>query len=243
MPEATNQLEILVKLFQHKQHADDFRKGIVFAKPLSYFQKLEGQHGISDPFEGSMYSDEKGIVKIGISPDKMVDITSSLQGPVRFRRINHVNIVCFHLWRIPILMTNNTEPLLDNQKAKEGIPIQLQEEFGSHLVVIHNMVEFINRVKTAVEQLYANNCVLNYRGDRITYEDHKPIVSVNSNSLTAAFYKRKKFAYQNEYRMAFELPAIKQKEERPFKFNIGNIEDITMADNSNQQFEFCVVTK
>ena len=243
MSESTNQLEVLVKVFRHKEHADQFRKGILYSNPLSYFQGLEGQHGIADPFEGSMYSSENGVIKIASESGKMVDITPFLLGPVRFRRINHVNVICFHLWKTPVLVSSNTELSMDTETAVAQIPERLQEEFGSHLVIIHKMDKFINRVKAALEQLYINKDASNYMGDKVVYEDHKPIASMKSNSLGAAFYKRKKYAYQSEYRIAFELSAIDQEGGVPFKLDIGNIEDITLGGNSSQKFEFCAMSR
>ncbi len=135
MSEQLQHLEIPVKLFQEKQYADEFRKGNLYANPLSYFQKVEQKDGIADPFEGSVYSGKDGIFKIGPSQDELVDITRHLIDPVRFQGINYINVVCFHLWETPYLQTY-TDTEVPEETTIIKLPKRIQTEFGPHMVAI-----------------------------------------------------------------------------------------------------------
>lgn len=233
----------MVKLFRLQKHADAFRKGILYASPLSCFQQMENQQGISDPFEGSIWSGPDTIFEIGNAPDKMVDITPFLRGPIRFQGINYVNVVCFHLLKTPFFYSDDADPLTDEVIGKVNIPVRLQNEFGSYLVVIPNMTEFIRRAKAKLQHLYETRKIAHFRGDKVIYKNHHPIMWGSNDALEAAFYKREAYAYQNEYRIAVEPSKISRRTGDPIKINIGNIEDITIASDSSQNFEICAKPK
>lgn len=233
MAEEPKPLELLVKLFQEKQHADEFRKGNLYANPLSYFQKMEKKDGIADPFEGSVYSGKDSIFKIGPSQGELVDITPHLIGPVRLQRVNHVNVICFHLWKTPFFQSNNAIPLDNPIETEIEIPRRIQDEFGPYMILIHNTAEFIDRVEKEIRKQYIANKFYKCMHGMVAYKDNFPISWEEQSAMHSAFYKREKYAYQNEYRIAIELTNITKKGGSPLRFNIGSLEDITNEYMSN----------
>ena len=232
----TDSVFLLTKMFQNQQYANDFRNGKLFANSLSYFQNMETQGGQADPDEGATWSGENDILTLSFSPNDSISITrDDLMEPMKFQRINHVNVVCFHAWKLPIIKTSELPSTSDRVTRELQIPKRLQREFGDYAVVICNRNEFFNRIQRELNRQYLNGDVTSFKAGLVQYADYRPLYwdiygpDVTQNKfLNAAFHKRASYKYQEEYRIAIERRFV-VKGGAPCVLNIGDISDITMS--------------
>ncbi len=225
----TNRPKILMKMFSNQRHADQFCRGQLYANPLSYFQRLKGQKGQADPDEGSHWSGEDGVLTLWTDPSNKVSLgRDDLLGPIRFQMINHVNVVCFHVWTPPDELSNKLLSNVDGEALPYRMPQRLQREFGDHLVAIHDCPEFLDRLNSALFRQYISGDFTRARRGKVQYQDHQPVLLSDPHSLTAAFYKGMEFQHQSEYRVAFERRNA-PRGGAPCTLDIGDIRDITMS--------------
>ena len=227
----TNRPEILMKIFKHQQHADAFRRGKLYANPLRYFQQLEGQNGQADPDEGSSWSGEDGVLTLWSSSEpsnKVIFGRDDLLKPIGFQMLNHINVVCFHVWTPPDELSNKLLSNIDGEPLPYQMPQRLQREFGDHLVAIHNCPEFLDRLNRALLRQYISGDFTRARQGKVQYQDHQPVFLSDPYSLEAAFYKGTRFQYQSEYRVAFERRDV-PRGGHPDTLDIGDKRDITVS--------------
>ena len=227
----TNSPEVIMKMFQNQKHAEAFCQGELYAKPLSYFQKLEGQDGQADPDEGSYWSGQNAVLTLWPDPsDKITIRRDDLMRPIRFQMLNHVNVVCFHIWTPPDELSNKLLLNVGGEAIPYQMPQRLQREFGDHLVVVHDCSEFLDRLNSALHRQYISGNFTRTGQGRVQYQDHQPVfLSLSaSHSLDAAFCKGTRFQYQSEYRVAFERRNA-PRGGAPHTLDIGDIRNITMS--------------
>ena len=236
----SKKMHILMKMFKYKEYADDFRMGKLFANTLDYFQKLEGEEGQGDPYEGAMWSSEHDILTL-MTPAGPFKITPDLlEHYLSFQRINHVNVVCFCEFRLPVEVVYGILSTPAEFMNEVPIPQKLQYDFGPHMVVIRDRAEFENRVNRELRKQTIMGHVKAFGQRPVQYEDYQPkfwdmvgIGAAGNNFLKPAFFKRSSFSYQSEYRIAFERDSILPTG-GPYTLNIGDIRDITFyAKTSN----------
>lgn len=221
--------KIMMKMFQNQQYADEFRRGKLYANPLTYFQQLEAQNGQADPDEGSHWSGEDGVLTLWTDPsDKVTLGRDDLLGPIRFQMLNHINVVCFHVWTPPDELSNKLLSNVGGEAIPYQMPQRLQREFGDHLVAIRDCPEFLDRLNSALLRQYLSGDFTRARRGKVQYQDHQPVFLSDPYSLEAAFYKGTRFQYQSEYRVAFERRDA-PRGGTPHTLDIGDIRDITMS--------------
>lgn len=230
-------------MFKEQQYADEFREGKLFANPLSYFQKIEAQEGQFDADEGSTWTGEDDILTLSSKSMGSIDITNDdLAEPMRIQQINHVNVICFHEWKLPITKINELPADLGEQTVNIQIPKRLKNEFGDSAVIVANRNKFYNRLGQELARQRIKGNITAHRKGWVQYADHKPLFWDIQNSLDAAFYKNTRYSYQREYRVAFERRFI-IRGGTPYTLNIGDIKDITIAISTSDVLNLRISTK
>ncbi|MFC1507836.1 hypothetical protein ACFL5R_01190 [Pseudomonadota bacterium] len=210
----------LVKIFDDKKYATDFVSGKLFANRLSYFRKLEEAEGANrgDRHEGVVSWLQPDQVQIVINGRTLTD----LAGPVSIKKNwhDHLNVFCIYAAHSGDFKSITHENLADFKKQLE-IPDDCLK-LGKHAVLVTNFTQFIERVKSAVQE---NNYGLN--AGLVDYYNSETF-SGNFTEEEAVFKKRDEYEHQKEYRFVIDS-GIEGK--NPIFLDIGDISDITMHCN------------
>ncbi len=205
----------LVKVFENEDFADQFLKGNVFAKRLSYFRKLEEGEDAnrSDQHEGVVSWHQPGKVNIEINGRLITD----LAGPVSVKMHWHdqLNVFCIYAAHSGEFEGVSEDNLLSFKKQLE-IPEECLK-LGGCAVLITSVSQFIDRVRKSVERN-------NYGMTAGLVEYYDPETFHGSFSETESiFRKRDEFKHQKEYRFAFDTGI---QGDDPLILNVGDISDI-----------------
>jgi hypothetical protein len=206
--------EILIKGIpliktQAEEYIDFLQKGTLYCNKLSYYRNLENEHGdsiIGDSFEAMLpltnatvyFPEEETCFQI---QDKLIPTTWSDD-----------YIFC---------MTG----LKPNLIVEENMPIlsSVMDSFGQKSLLILDSQEFIRRIKIAAQMNgYSVECdFVRYYDDE--YNNLDMLSSLVYKTSNIAFWKRKKYSSQSEFRFLFHGNFDKDHLELP----IGDISDIS----------------
>ena len=198
---------MLYKIINNK-YLSDFINGRIFMKNLSYYTKLE-ENAIGDKCEGLSFFGKAGKILYKnevVALCRDVSVYTNLEKPIFCTSIPSFNKV------------GNEYKYTISKFAIDEIT---QKEYNNFSLVFINKEEFVSRVEKALikcgcsatcgKVIYTNN---GYKLDKI---------DVTKN---AGFVKRKKYDYQNEYRIM-----INKLVKDSFVLEIGNINDIIKVFN------------
>lgn len=210
---------IFIKVFSEISHAEDFIRGNLHLKRLSYFQNLEESNDSTrgDKFEGVVNYRQPDQVKLTITQGENTFEIEQLASPfvVKHNALGFLHVFCLYSAHEGNLV--RTEE--DEHGFKKGeleIPKELAE-FGKYPVIVLQPNEFIKRV---MRSCHSRN--LKYGYGHVEYYDPESF-SGEFQVNQAAFKKQNKFEYQSEYRFAVSTETIG---EEPINLSIGSIEDI-----------------
>ena len=203
-----------------KEHMEQFRTGLLYMNTLSYFRDLEADTARGDRFEGvdSILQPKdlgESYFDSGIPSIGRIDFhRKDLAGPITIAMNQTLRCNLFCLYAI-------TKPVKGSLFPTE------HEWFGDSLVLVTNAPEFLNQVtKAAKEQK------LPMQGAPVEFYDEN-----DYSGRVGRFKKSSRFAYQNEFRIAIEAGV-----DEPFRFEIGDIRDITSEvipfDQADEHLKF-----
>ena len=198
-----------IKICENKEFADCFRRGNLYCNRLRYFKKK----GVDD-YEGDilMWPDQVAL-SLGGQPLPILTRDDFLD-PVRMSldRVGNLHVFCMHG-----LYSNGNPTTTEELKEQLEISERCMEDFGEHAVIIKNGEKFFRRVNEAVRRN-------NYRSRHGLVKYYQNIHPALESDLDGAFYKREKYIYQREYRIAISTGTIGCD---PFVLDIGDLTDIT----------------
>jgi hypothetical protein len=209
-----------VKVFSNVEYAELFLDGQVYFNRLSYFKKIEDEESPArgDRYEGSMEWRQPADVKSYIVhlDGRDYELAPHLSAPLRAQRtfLNDVHVVCLYAARNEHLIDVEVEEgkLVG---AKLPLPPELGR-FGDHVVVIE-YAPFIHRLASVL-----NIKSWNLIDGLVEYYD-PDTHSGEFSADEAVLKKRKEFAYQSEYRIAF-YDGTSDPQGRPVP--VGSLRDI-----------------
>ncbi len=198
-----------IKICREKCYADRFRRGELYCNRIKHFKKT----GVDD-YEGDilMWPDRFSLSIVGeplpvlTRDDLGVPLRASLD------RIGNLNVFCMHG-----IYSNGNPQTTKQFKEQLEISDRCVEDFGEHAVMLTNGKEFFTRVREAARRM-------GYRSARRLVKYYQDIHPALASDLDGAFYKRKKYSYQREYRIAISTGTVGYD---PLVLNIGDISDIT----------------
>lgn len=198
--------------FQDEWKIDALQKGIVYMKPLEYYRQREAETGddtVGDLFEGMLH------VNDGYAIIPELGICEKLSDRLIYTTFSNSFVFC----------TFSTLPNVSSFQYT-GEQKEKMSQFGDTALIITDRYEFVRRVTMAVQRdnLKGLHGFVNYADEK---EDSAAYwISLLRNGLSySAFWKRKRYAYQQEYRFLIEPPVV---EADFYELNIGNIEDISV---------------
>lgn len=203
---------VLVK-FQDEQYIKPFyEKGLVYMNPLSFFQKIKNNDIRGDKNEN--------LTRILQSESILVNnVSVPIMGHIELYDPNDDIDKFTHIFCMSSLCSG------DNIGKNGKIFDERIHNFGNHLVIVHNLKEFFNRLKAAVHKLIKNKRILGCKTDRVIY--------INENKYsgkTNVFNKFSSYSWQKEWRLAIRT---NKDTKQPFHFEIGGISDISKILDTN----------
>ena len=199
--------------FQNEDKIDYLRKGKLDLKSLAYYRQREkdtGDDTVGDLYEAMVHANDGYILipELGIHEnltDALIEISFSN---------------CFVFCMLSFEISSKTFQFSDEQKEKIL-------SFGDTALLITDRKAFLHRVAVALER----NGIKGYHGFINYYDETKDHIkywdSLIKNGINyVAFWKRKKYAYQQEYRFLIEPLSTKNDY---YELDIGDISDISVV--------------
>ena len=222
---------LLAKVFSDKRYAEQFLEGKLYANRLSEFKRIEDDLTRGDEYEGGVMIDPDGISMAMQSQDsktgKMQEVVlegqhfgSSIK--MKLPYFDDLNLFCMYGVRLGDL------PLTPENTVAIKERVSLSEKyynFGNHVVVITNATKFINRVVIAAKR-ERYGLEFNF----VTYYDSDVGTLLIPQSTETIFAKRKEFAWQKEFRFAFDTFT---RGEQATILDIGSIADIAFLGSTS----------
>lgn len=207
--------------FQDEEKIDYLRSGIIYANTFNYYRNKEQETGdpdLGDEYEAMIHIQNGYIYfpdseKVKILEDNLIQTSYS-------------NDYVFCMFGISFTGENYT--FTDKQKDK-------MLTFGDKALIVLDFEEFKKRV---IKGANDNDCVV-YFGKVQYYDTHVDggnfLFSLTKGMWNVAFWKRKRYSYQQEYRFLF-VPNHREKQniKDHIEINIGDISDITKVVSSRE---------
>lgn len=199
--------------FQDKEKIEYFRNGTIYMKSLEYYRKKEVETGndtVGDLFEGMIHVCD-GYIFI---PE--LNVRHKLTNELLQTSFSTSFVFCL----LGITPGITSFSFSDEQKDKIS-------EFGDTALIITDRDEFLRRVTSAVFEkgLMGSHGFVTYGDEKTDCATYWYSLLKNGMSY-AAYWKRKKYAYQQEYRLLIDNPPT---DEEFYELTIGSIEDISIT--------------
>lgn len=208
--------EPLIK-FQSSDRINDLQNGHIYMKSLEWFRKHEKENGdvvVGDSFEAMFHMNEGSFIRTDTGEiwkinDELISTSAS----------NDYVYCMFGIYE-------NCSNFVFTQEQKEKI-----KGFGDTALLILDKDEFYNRIrKAASKEGYEIHVGF------VRYYDEKQdsvnlVYSLIKGMYNIAFWKRKKYAYQQEVRF---LVHAQDNEKDYIEFNIGDIRDISKVFSTDE---------
>ncbi len=200
--------------FGSKENMEDLLKnGTIYCNPLSYFTNREIKSN-----DDGRYDFDELVTKFEHTANGLMWL-SPVGSPKKIFKFKTQNMIYKEHISNPI---GNLYCLFDYEpknykKDKWYILDERLKAFGSHFLLIHNNPEFVKRFKSALSELS-----IEFNSGKIEYKDFSKFSGEKN-----LFQKSVDYSYQNEVRILLYTGL-----NVPFKFSIGNIEDIAQIFSS-----------
>lgn len=230
-----NAWSMLIKLGA-EENLKKLQSGELYMKNLQYYVDLE--KGASDENVGDMYDGQMLLrdVKISMYSVDTNRFLGQIIAPKASMNLGYLKCPVFCMYMFDY--RNHTGEELNGNILK--VRYQFTEEqleklpnFGTHALIIKNGNEFVDRVKNG---LLANN--IGYTRDSVQYyacNNLEHLKQVNGDNSRIAFWKRDKYAYQQEYRFLAHTEV-----DDFLSINIGDISDITELISMDELLNTCL---
>ena len=225
----------LLMKFGSEKNLKSLQRGQLYMKNLQYYVNLEkttDDEDVGDKYDGQMALQN---VKITMYDYETGAFVTQMDAPVASISLGYLKCPVFCMFMFDY--RNCVEEELAGNIVK--VRYQFTEKqlsrlpnFGSHVLLIKNGNEFVDRVK---------NCLLNagygYTRDHVQYHDGNTLQHIREiakEDMRIAFWKRQKYAYQQEYRILAHAQV-----EDHLCVDIGDISDITQLLSTSDLLSTC----
>ncbi len=199
--------------FQTKERIEQIQRGHLYLKSCKWYRDYELQNGdcvIGDAFEAMLHAHEAELIIT--DTDQRFVIKDGL-----------INTACSNGYTFCMFSIDSKR--LDSFQFS---PEQKQEfkNFGDTALLILNSNEFLHRVnKAIIEHGFLMNCgFISYFDESIDTVEY--IINVSTNLRNIAFWKRKKYSYQQEFRILIYSDTMLTEDH--IEIDIGDISDISV---------------
>ena len=217
-----NAFLMLVK-FGSKDNLIKLQQGQLYMKNLQYYVDLEkstSDEDVGDMYDGQMLWKDAKVTLFDYDTKEFF-----AEGMASNLSLNLGYLACpvFCMFAFDYRNHTNEKLVGDNLTVRYDFTDEQKSKlcnFGTHALIIKNGDEFVERVRKG---LLSNE--IGYSRDFVKYYDFNNIEQlkeVKEDSMRVAFWKRQKYAYQQEYRFLAHTEV-----DDHLSINIGDISDIT----------------
>ena len=209
--------------FGSEENLKKLQKGQLYMKNLQYYVDLEkttDDEDVGDKYDGQMVLRD---VKITMYDYETGTFVAQMDTPIASMNLGYLLCPVFCMFMFDY--RNHVEEELTGDIAK--VRYQFTEEqlsrlpnFGGHVLLFKNENEFVERVKNGLL-----NAGYEHTRDFVQYHDGnilQHMQEVAKDNMRIAFWKRQKYAYQQEYRILAHAQV-----EDHLCVDIGDLSDIT----------------
>lgn len=217
-----NAFSMLIK-FGSEENLKKLQQGELYMKNLQYYVDLEkttDDEDVGDKYDGQMMLEK---VKITMYDNETDDFCGQFDASEISMNLGYLDCPVFCMYILDYRNHTSEELNGDNLKVRYDFTEEQREKlsrFGTHALVIKNGDEFVRRVK---DGLLSNN--IGYTRDFVKYysfNNLEQIREIQGDNSRIAFWKRQKYAYQQEYRFIAHTEV-----DDYLSVDIGDISDIT----------------
>lgn len=210
-------LGVFIK-FGEKEHLLQLQnEGLIYCNTFEYFEKCENSEQY-DQNENATSISQGNNCNFIVNGYEINAESGLINVILKSKKLNHKKFT--HLFSMFCRLQNDTfesynQTFFDNRLKK----------FGEYMLVIYNPFEFMKRLKYTLDKLSETK--------KIEYAETKRIEYIDFNTYNGeieAFRKSDKYKHQSEWRLAIQ----NQNYNKPFKFNIGSIQDISTLMPTNK---------
>jgi hypothetical protein len=228
-------IHFFVKVFSEESFRDEFLNGSLYMNALKYFRGLkeETKHNIADKHEGAYQVSQPheltlSVNGVQINPEDLV-------GPIIFSMnwMEQINVFCLTYLHSHGILSQDSfdEDEYELLKSYYRLPEE-SYNLGEYAAVIHNVPEFMKRVKRELGRCIDNQEIDEYSYKPVEYYDgNTDSFAIDDASLDSAFKKNNKYAHQSEFRVAVRRENDECKE---YRIEIGDIRDIVWVCNTKE---------
>lgn len=216
---------ILLK-FGTEKNLKSLQSGTMYMKNLAYYvnqEKKDSDDVIGDQYDGVMFMQN---MKVDIMDPATHDVIMSLSIPKATMDFGYMQCPVFCMFRYD--ERNRLNETTDDGNELFGFSqeqVKYMPEFGDSVLVIKDANEFLRRVTVAMQKdklAFAKGDVQYFEGNEL-----KCFQDIKREPSHVAFWKRKKYAYQQEHRLL-----VGKQVEDHYILNIGDISDISQIMKS-----------
>ena len=188
--------------FGSEENLNKLRKGQLYMKNLQYYVDLEkttDDEDVGDKYDGQMVLQD---VKITIHDYKTGDFVAQMDAPEASMNLGYLNCPVFCMFLFDYRNHTDEELIGDTVKVRYQFSdeqLSRLPNFGSHVLLIKNGDEFLRRVQEGLLKEgygYTRDLVQYYDGNILQH-----MQEIAKDGMRVAFWKRQKYAYQQEYRI------------------------------------------
>lgn len=224
-----NAWSILFK-FGSEENLRKLQAGQFYMKNLQYYVDLEkatSDEDVGDMYDGQMMLQD---VKISMFTTDTHEFIGQFSAPSASFNLGYLKCPVFCMFMMDY--RNHVSEKLDGDILT--VRYQFTEEqinkmsnFGDSVLVIKNADEFFNRVKKALlsQDIGYSRDLVSYYG----FNNVEHMKQIQKDNLRIAFWKRKKYEYQQEYRLVAHTEV-----DDFLSIEIGDISDISEIVKSEQ---------
>ena len=204
-----------LKKFQSKEKIEMFQRGKMYMKSLEWYRNNAKISAVGDDYEAMLHINEGAIIVMSENESEVIsyaDLTDTLKSTVHGKDF----VFCMFSISPQTKCFSFTEEQRNNMLG-----------FGDTALLIENSEEFYNRVRNSMKKEHIS--LQNAYCGRVEYYDESVdslqiISSLLKGMHNVAFQKRKKYSYQQEYRI---LVPYDSQDEDFLELDIGDISDIS----------------
>jgi len=249
------QILYLIKFFKKEEHADQFIKGLLHLKTISYFKNLEATEDINEDGRpdrneaiAHWWQPKDFRMKITLThkstdidpniPNEFEISGEDLADPVSmsYDYHNYLHIFCIYAMHIKGFQVVNGQ-IECTEKESYRLKKQLEVDhrnfkFGEFAVIVP-AVQFLKHMKSVLQEHK-----ISFEGRLIDYYDESSFNGeIKLNDIP--FKKHKKYSYQHEFRICVNT---KTKSKEPLNIEVGDISHICAKIKSSTINEILSIT-
>ena len=213
--------------FGSRDRLESLQKGCLYIKNLQYFIDLEknnplGSGGQGDMFEGQSVT-YNSIVEIRDYHTQTLVYRGPAEYPATSFGYEKYPVFCMFMLdsRNLVNIKVDSNKLIRSYRFTNEQRSRIAKDFGNYVLMISDADEFVRRIKKGL----GVSGIARYTKGRVQYykpNDFNNFKDICNNSINAAFWKRREYSFQQEFRIL-----VHKEVDDHLQADIGDISDIS----------------